>query len=69
MEAFKEKRVTSLRGWEVPLKKKIAVHLTVLAWEIPWTGEPGGVQFMGSQSLRQDLATKTKTNAYIYFSM
>ena len=31
--------------------------LSILAWEIPWTEEPGGLQFMGSQRVRQDWAT------------
>ena len=31
------------------LEKEIATHSTVLAWEIPWTEKPGGLQFMGSQ--------------------
>ena len=36
----------------------MATHSGILAWEIPWTGEPGGLQSMGSQRVRQDLATK-----------
>ena len=34
-------------GWEVPLEKEIATHSRILAWEIPWTEEPGGLQSMG----------------------
>ena len=34
-------------GWEDPLKKGMAVHSSILAWRIPWTEEPGGVQSMG----------------------
>ena len=34
-------------GWEDPLKKEMATHSSVLAWEIPWTEEPGGLQSMG----------------------
>ena len=37
-------------GCEDPLEKEIATHSRILAWEIPWTEEPGGVQFMGSQN-------------------
>ena len=31
-------------GWEDPLEKEIATHSSILAWEIPWTEEPGGLQ-------------------------
>ena len=37
-------------GWEDPLEKGMATHSSVLAWRIPWTEEPGGLQSMGSQS-------------------
>ena len=43
-----ETRVQSL-GWEDPLEKEIVTHSSILAWEIPWTGEPGGLQSTGSQ--------------------
>ena len=36
-------------GWEAPLEQETATHSSILAWEIPWTEEPGGLQFMGSQ--------------------
>ena len=36
---------------EDPLEKEIATHSSVLAWEIPWTEEPGGLPSMGSQEL------------------
>ena len=48
MQETQETRVWSL-GWEDPLEKEIASHSSILAWEIPWTEEPGGLQFMGSQ--------------------
>ena len=35
--------------WEGPLEKEMATHSSILAWEIPWTEEPGGPQAMGSQ--------------------
>ena len=35
------------RGWEDSLKKEMATYSSVLAWENPWTDEPGGLQFMG----------------------
>ena len=36
-------------GWEDPLEKEMVTHSSILAWEIPWTEEPGGLQSMGSQ--------------------
>ena len=36
-------------GWEYPLEKGMATHFSILAWEIPWTEEPGRLQSMGSQ--------------------
>ena len=46
-------------GWEDPLEKGMAAHSSILAWEIPWTEAPGGLQLMGSQRVRQDWATFT----------
>ena len=48
-----EIRVRSL-GWEDPLEKGKATHSSILAWRIPWTEEPRGLQSMGSQKVRQD---------------
>ena len=39
-------------------KKKKVAHSTLLAWEIPWTEEPGGLQFMGSQRVRHNFKSK-----------
>ena len=36
-------------GWEDPLEKVMAIHSSILTWRVPWTEEPGGLQFMGSQ--------------------
>ena len=44
---------SSLR-WEDPLEREMATHSSVLAWEIPWREEPGGLQSMGSPSVGQD---------------
>jgi len=44
-------------GWEDPLEKEIATHSSILAWEIPWTEETGGLQSMELQRIRHDLAT------------
>ena len=46
--AMQETEVRSL-GWEDLLDKGMAIHSNILAWEIPWTEEPGGLQSLGSQ--------------------
>ena len=43
-----------LLGREDPLEQEMATHSSILAWEIPWTKEPGGLQSMGSQRIRHD---------------
>ena len=48
LPAVQETWVQSL-GWEDPLEKGMATHSSIFAWKIPWTKEPGGLQFMGSQ--------------------
>ena len=48
LPAMQETRVQSL-GWEDPLEKEMATHSNILAWRIPWTEEPGGLQSIGSQ--------------------
>ena len=48
-----KRRVRSL-GWEDPLEKEIAIHSRTLAWKIPWTEEPGGLQSMGLQRVGHD---------------
>ena len=45
---MQETQVPSL-DWEDPLEKEMATHPSTLAWKIPWTEEPGGLQSMGSQ--------------------
>ena len=45
-------------GWEDPLKEKMTALSSILAWEIPWTVEPGGLQSVESQRVGYDLATK-----------
>ena len=47
-----------LLGWEDPLEKEMATHSSILAWEILWTEEPGGLQSVGPQRVGKDLATK-----------
>ena len=43
--------------WEDALEKEMATHSSILAWEAPWTKEPGGLESMGSQRVRHDWAT------------
>ena len=51
--ATQETQVQSL-GREDPLEKEIATHSSILAWRIPWTEEPGGLQSMGFQRVGHD---------------
>ena len=48
LPATREMQFRSL-GQEDPLEEEMATHSTILAWRIPWTEEPGGLQSMGSQ--------------------
>ena len=49
-------------GWEDPLEKEMATHSSILAWRIPWTEEPGGLESMGSQIFGHDCVTKQSFN-------
>ena len=53
LPAMQETQVQSL-GWEDPLEKEMATHSSILAWKIPWTEEPGGLQSMGLQRVQHD---------------
>ena len=53
LPAMRETRVQSL-GWEDPLEKVMAAHSSTLAWKIPWMEEPGRLQSMRSQRVRND---------------
>ena len=55
--AMQEPRVRSL-GREDHLEKEMATHTTILAWETPWTEEPGGLHPWGHRRVKHDLATK-----------
>ena len=46
-----------LKIWEDPLEKETATRLSILAWEIQWTEEPGGLESMGSQKSWTRLST------------
>ena len=53
LPALWETRVRSL-GQQDPLEKEMATHSSILAWKIPWTEEPGGLQSMGSPRVGHD---------------
>ena len=53
LPAMQETQVQSL-GQEDPLEKEMATHSSILAWEIPWMEETGGLSSMGSQRVRHD---------------
>ena len=53
MLTMQETGIRSL-GWKDPLEKEMATHSSILAWEIPWTEETGGLQSMGSQRVGYD---------------
>ena len=49
---IQETQLCSL-GWEDPLKEEMAIHAGILAWKVPWTEEPGGLQSTGSHRVGQ----------------
>ena len=53
LPAMQETEIQSL-GWEDPPREGMATHSSTLAWRIPWTEEPGGLQSMVSQKVRHD---------------
>ena len=61
LPAQQEMQILSL-GQEDPLEEGMATYSSILAWEIPWTAEPGGLQSIELQSLTR-LSNKTITNA------
>ena len=64
MRETQEIQVRSL-SWEDPLEKGMATHSSILAWRIPWTEEPGGLQSMGSQRVRHDWVTKLSFKPFL----
>ena len=52
-------------GQEDPLEKEMATHSSILAWEIPWMEEPGGLQSMGSQRVGLDSATQLSATCFL----
>ena len=61
MPAGNLRHVRSL-GQEDPLEEEMTTHSSILAWEIPWIGEPGGLQSMGSAKSQTLLRDSTTTN-------
>ena len=53
LSAVQETQVRSL-GWEDPLEEGMAIHSSILAWRIPWTEEPAGLQSTGSKRVGHD---------------
>ena len=53
LPAMQETQVQPL-GWKDPLEKGMATHSSILAWKIPWTEEPGGLQSITLQRVRHD---------------
>ena len=65
---MQEMQVLSL-GWKDPLEKEMATHSNILAWEIPWTEEPGRLQSTGLQKSRMQLSNQTarkRNNVFFY---
>ena len=61
--AMQETWVQSL-GWKDPLEK--GTHFSILAWRIPWTEEPGGLQSVGLQRVRHNWVTNTHTHTHTH---
>ena len=50
-------------GWEDPLEREMAVHFNIVAWRIPWTEDPGGLQLKGPQRVGHDGVPSTFTSS------
>ena len=61
LPAMQETWVWSL-DWEDPMEEGLATHSSILAWRIPWTEEPGGLQSVGWQRARHNWVTNTHTH-------
>ena len=68
LPAMWETWVRSL-GWEYPLEKEMETHSSTLAWRIPWTEEPGGLQSTGSQRVGLDWGTSLLLFFIINFTL
>ena len=58
-----------LLSLEDPLEEEIVTRSSILAWEIPWTQEPGRLQSMGLQRIRHDLLTKQQLSTVVMLTM
>ena len=56
-------------GWEDPLEEGMATHSSILAWRIPWTEEPGGLQSMGLQRVRYDYSDLVRLHTSVTYSI
>ena len=66
LPAVQEMQVRSL-SWEDPLEEEMTTHSSILAWEIPCTEKPGGLQIKWSQRVGHDLVIKRHcTNLYLF---
>ena len=59
LSTMRETQIRSL-GWEDPLEKEMASHSRTIAWKIPWTEEPGGLQVHGASESRRDTAERAE---------
>ena len=50
-----------MRDWEDPLEEEMVILSSILAWEIPWTEDPEGLQSLGSQKSQTRMSTRTTT--------
>ena len=55
-------------GWEDPLEEGMATHSSILAWRIPWTVKPGGLESMGSQKVRHDWSNLAHTHTHSFYN-
>ena len=60
--AKQETQVQSV-GWENPLEKEMVIYPSILAWKIPWTEEPGGLQTVALQKVGHDWANKQQRSS------
>ena len=70
MQEMQETQLPSL-GWEDPLEEGMVTHSSILAWEIPWAEEPGGLQSMGSQRVGHDWSNWARMHiqsSYLYLN-
>ena len=61
---MRETQVSYL-GWEEPLKEGMATHCSILAWKIPWTEEPDGLQSTGLQGIGHNWVPKQQQHTWL----